>query len=63
MNMQGCEDKESYIDNILSAIGQLGPSDARKYVKLILTTNTLANWMDKVGTTSKSDVKQKEKKP
>ena len=29
----------------------------------ILTTSTLAKWMVKVGTTSKSDVKQKEKKP
>ena len=28
-----------------------------------LTTYTLAKWMVKVGTTSKSDVKQKEKKP
>ncbi len=29
----------------------------------ILTTSTLAKWMVKVGTTSKSDVTQKEKKP
>ena len=28
-----------------------------------LTTSTLAKWMVKVGTTSKSDVTQKEKKP
>ncbi len=28
-----------------------------------LTTSILANWMNKVGTISKSDVKQKEKKP
>ena len=28
-----------------------------------LTTFTFANWMVKVGTTTKSDVKQKEKKP
>ena len=31
--------------------------------KLTLTTSTLAKWMVKVGTTSKSDVTQKEKKP
>ena len=29
----------------------------------IITTSTLAKWMVKVGTTSKSDVTQKEKKP
>ena len=29
----------------------------------IITTSALAKWMVKVGTTSKSDVKQKEKKP
>ena len=29
----------------------------------ILTTSILDNWMEKVGRTSKSDVKQKEKKP
>ena len=28
-----------------------------------ITTSTLAKWMVKVGTTSKSDVTQKEKKP
>ena len=28
-----------------------------------LTSSTLAKWMVKVGTTSKSDVTQKEKKP
>tara|TARA_B100001175_G_scaffold79739_1_gene66743 strand:- start:633 stop:782 length:150 start_codon:yes stop_codon:yes gene_type:complete len=28
-----------------------------------LTTSILDNWMEKVGRTSKSDVKQKEKKP
>ena len=28
-----------------------------------LTTSTLAKWIVKVGTTSKSDVTQKEKKP
>ena len=32
-------------------------------LNLNLNAHTLANWMDKVGTTSKSDVKQKEKKP
>ena len=31
--------------------------------KKIITTSTLAKWMVKVGTTSKSDVTQKEKKP
>ena len=35
----------------------------KKYLTKILTTSTLAKWMVKVGTTSKSDVKQKEKKP
>ena len=34
-----------------------------KTIIKILTTSTLANWMVKVGTTSKSDVTQKEKKP
>ena len=29
----------------------------------ILTTSILDNWMENVGRTSKSDVKQKEKKP
>ena len=29
----------------------------------IITTSTLAKWMVKVGTTNKSDVTQKEKKP
>ena len=31
--------------------------------KETITTSTLAEWMVKVGTTSKSDVTQKEKKP
>ena len=35
----------------------------KKDNKKILTTSTLAKWMVKVGTTSKSDVTQKEKKP
>ncbi len=34
-----------------------------KIPKKSLTTSTLAKWMVKVGTTSKSDVTQKEKKP
>ena len=34
-----------------------------KIPNIILTTSTLAKWMVKVGTTSKSDVTQKEKKP
>ena len=33
------------------------------YIYNNLTTSNLTNWIDKVGTTSKSDVKQKEKKP
>ena len=36
---------------------------SRKDNKQIITTSTLAKWMVKVGTTSKSDVTQKEKKP
>ena len=32
-------------------------------IQIILSTFTLAKWMVKVGTTSKSDVTQKEKKP
>ena len=35
----------------------------RKIPNRNLTTSTLGKWMAKVGTTSKSDVKQKEKKP
>jgi len=35
----------------------------RKDDNKIITTSTLAKWMVKVGTTSKSDVTQKEKKP
>ena len=35
----------------------------KKYQNKSLTTSTLAKWMVKVGTTSKSDVTQKEKKP
>ncbi len=39
-------------------------SDSRKPQYLEnLTTSTLANGMNKVGRTSKNDVKQKEKKP
>ena len=40
-----------------------GKAIKRKINKLTLTTSTLAKWMVKVGTTSKSDVTQKEKKP
>ena len=35
----------------------------KNWILLNLNTSTLAIWMDKVGTTSKCDVKQKEKKP
>jgi len=42
----------------------LRASNARKIdIITILTTTTLTNWMVEVGTTSKSDVTQKEKKP
>ena len=30
---------------------------------MTLTTSTITDWIDKVGTTSKNDVTQKEKKP
>ena len=39
------------------------PDSKRKNDNKTITTSTLAKWMVKVGTTSKSDVTQKEKKP
>ena len=50
--------------SIYKAKNLMSAGDARKKNNIwILTTSTLANWMVKVGTTSKRDVKQKEKKP
>ena len=54
----------------IKAIALKGTNNARgskamwdRTVVGIITNNTPANLMAKVGTTSKSDVKQKEKKP
>ena len=49
--------------SIYKAKNLLREGDSRKKYNSIITTSTLAKWMVKVGTTSKSDVKQKEKKP
>ena len=50
--------------NIYKAKKLLRERDSRKKDNnKIITTSTLAKWMVKVGTTSKSDVTQKEKKP
>jgi len=50
--------------SIYKAKNLLSERDSRrKNYKKSLTTSTLAKWMVKVGTTSKSDVTQKEKKP
>ena len=38
-------------------------ASSRKNNNKIITTSTLGKWMVKVGTTSMSDVTQKEKKP
>ena len=52
------------ITSIFKSIDSSRARVTRKHgVFSILTTTTLANWMVKVGTTSKSDVTQKEKKP
>ena len=50
--------------SIYKAKNLLRERDSRRKTTLkIITTSTLAKWMVKVGTTSKSDVTQKEKKP
>ena len=47
------------------AFSRLELVESKRYKKdcLTITTSGITNWMDPVGTTSKSDVKQKEKKP
>ncbi len=50
--------------SIYKAKNLLREGDSRRKGNIkTITTSTLAKWMVKVGTTSKSDVTQKEKKP